>query len=331
MDLQNLFPANLVGAVHQDVAVESARPQQCRIEDFRPVGRGHENHADPGVEAVHFHEKLVQGLLPLVMAPDRAESAGLAQGVQFVDEDDAGRLLLGLLEKVANTGRSHAHEHLHKFRAADTEEGDAALAGHSLGKHGFARSRRPDQEDTLGNPAPQLGKLGRRFQEFDDLHQLLLGLIYAGNVVEGHVQFVFHVDFSLVLPEGHEAGLLRPHAFHKEIPDPDKEDNREDPGKKIPQKGGFDLPLEADLIGVQECRQLRINADGPESFCLARRRAVDLHLALDLVGCDGDLRYLPRFEEGQKLTVGDDLIGKHGGDVALGNQNHPDTHQDIPD
>ena len=48
-----------------------------------------------GVESVHLGEQLIEGLLPLVVpAGDRADAARLAQGVELVDEDDAGCLLL---------------------------------------------------------------------------------------------------------------------------------------------------------------------------------------------------------------------------------------------
>ena len=49
--------------------------------------------------------------------PRRARAA-LPDGVQLVDEDDAGRLLLRLLEEVPHPGRAHADEHLDELRAA---------------------------------------------------------------------------------------------------------------------------------------------------------------------------------------------------------------------
>src|SRR6266700_1843511 len=46
-----------------------------------------------------------------------------ANGVDFVDEYDAGCVLLGLLEHVAHAARTDAHEHLDEVGARDGEEG----------------------------------------------------------------------------------------------------------------------------------------------------------------------------------------------------------------
>ena len=43
-------------------------------------------------------------------------------GVNLVDEDDAGRVLLGGGKQVAHAARAHAHKHLLKLRAC-VEEG----------------------------------------------------------------------------------------------------------------------------------------------------------------------------------------------------------------
>ena len=59
---------------------------------------------------------------------DRAHAAGLAQRVQLVDEDDARRFLLRLLEQIAYARGAHADEHLDEVRAADREERNARFA-----------------------------------------------------------------------------------------------------------------------------------------------------------------------------------------------------------
>ena len=48
------------------------------------------------VEAVHLDEDLVERLLALVVAAAEARAALAADGVDLVDEQDAGRVLLGL-------------------------------------------------------------------------------------------------------------------------------------------------------------------------------------------------------------------------------------------
>ena len=55
---------------------------------------------------------MVERLLALVVPAAQAGAAVAPDGVDLVHEDDAGRVLLGLLEQVADAGGAHAHEHL---------------------------------------------------------------------------------------------------------------------------------------------------------------------------------------------------------------------------
>lgn len=47
--------AELVRAVDENLAVETASAQQRRIEDFRPIGRGDQHEAAARIEAVQFN------------------------------------------------------------------------------------------------------------------------------------------------------------------------------------------------------------------------------------------------------------------------------------
>jgi hypothetical protein len=60
-----------VGPIDDDMAIEAARAQQRGIEHFRPVGRGHDDHAFAGIEPVHLGQKLVQRLLALLVRAQR--------------------------------------------------------------------------------------------------------------------------------------------------------------------------------------------------------------------------------------------------------------------
>ena len=108
-----------VGVGHHHLAVEAARTQQGRVEHVGAVGGGDQDDALVGLEAVHLHQQLVQRLLALVVAAAQARAAMAADGVDLVDEDDAGGVLLGLLEHVAHAAGADADEHLHEVRAGD--------------------------------------------------------------------------------------------------------------------------------------------------------------------------------------------------------------------
>ena len=79
------------------------------------------------------------------------DAALAADGVELVDEDDARGVLLGLHEQVADARGPDADEHLDEFAAADGEERHMGLAGDRPRQQRFARSRRPHQQDSLGD------------------------------------------------------------------------------------------------------------------------------------------------------------------------------------
>ena len=79
--------AATVGPVDDDAPVEAAGPEQGRIEDIGPVRGGDHHHGLALVEAVHLDEKLVEGLLPLVVAATETGAALATDGIELVDED----------------------------------------------------------------------------------------------------------------------------------------------------------------------------------------------------------------------------------------------------
>ncbi len=169
MDAQDLFATFHVGLVDQDLAVEPAGTEQGRVEHFGPVRRGHDDDRLAGIESVHFRQQLVQRLFALLVRSHRALDPGAAERVELVDEDDAGRLLLGLREQVANAGGADADEHLDEFGSAQAEEGHLGLAGDGARQQRLAGAGRADEEHAFRDAAAERGVFFRRLQELDDL------------------------------------------------------------------------------------------------------------------------------------------------------------------
>ena len=138
---EDLLAAAHIGQRHDHLAVEAARTQQRRIEHVGPVGGGDDDDALVALEAVHLDQQLVQGLLALVVAAAQARAAMPADGIDFVDEYDAGGMLLGLLEHVAHARCADADEHFHEIRAGNGEKRHLGLAGDGSGQQGLAGSR----------------------------------------------------------------------------------------------------------------------------------------------------------------------------------------------
>src|SRR5262249_18265822 len=181
---QDGFAALDIGASDHHAAIEAARTKQRRIKHVGAVRSGDEDHAFVGFEAVHFDQQLVERLLALIVSAAEAGAAMATDRVDFVDEDDAGRVLFTLLEQIADAARADADEHFDEVRTGDREERHAGFAGDRAGKQGLAGSWRSDQQDALGNASAELLKLLGLAQEFDDLLQLFFRLFNARYVFE---------------------------------------------------------------------------------------------------------------------------------------------------
>ena len=134
MHVENLFAPEDVRIGHGHLAVETPGTQQCRIEHIGPVGSGDQDHALVGLEPVHFHQQLIEGLLAFVIAPAKSGAAVAPDSIYFVDEDDAGRIFLALFEHVAHAAGADADKHLDKVRTRYREERDIGLAGDGPGE-----------------------------------------------------------------------------------------------------------------------------------------------------------------------------------------------------
>ena len=184
MDPQYPLASLHVRPVDDHLSVESSGPHECGVEDVRPVGGRDDDYAAVLLEAVHLDKELVQGLLPLVVTAAEARAAMAAHRVDLVDEDDAGSALLPLLEKVPHAARADADKHLDEVSAGDREEGDSRLAGHRTRKERLPRSGGSEQQHAARYLPAEFLKLCRLLQEFDDLAELLLGLVGAGDIEE---------------------------------------------------------------------------------------------------------------------------------------------------
>ena len=116
--------------------------------------------------------------------PPRPAPALAADRVDLVDEDDRPAHPAGLLEQVADAAGADADEHLHEVRTGDREEPDAGLTGDGPGEQRLAGAGRADEQHALGHPGADLAEPLGHAQEVDDLGDLLLDALVAGDVGE---------------------------------------------------------------------------------------------------------------------------------------------------
>src|SRR5262249_56362030 len=87
----------------------------------------------------------------------------------------------------------------------------------------LAGTGRSDEKDALGDLAAELLELLRVLQEIDDLPQLFLGLVDAGDVLESDLVLLLGDEPGSRLAEAQRFGAAPLHLAHEEDPDPDQE------------------------------------------------------------------------------------------------------------
>ena len=181
VDAQNCLAAFEIRIADRDLPIESSRTEKRRVEDVGPVGGGDDDDPCMRLEAVHFDQQLIEGLLALFVA-ERTAAAASPDGVELVDKDDARRVAAGILEE-PHAGRSHAGIHLDEVRTTGEQERDARLPRDRPRQERFARAR-GRRGGCFGDASADCHKAIWLAQEIDDFFDFVFGLVDARHVFE---------------------------------------------------------------------------------------------------------------------------------------------------
>ena len=205
VDAEDFLASVDVGQGHFDLTVEATGTQQSFIEHIRAVGGRDDDDALIAFEAIHFDQKLVEGLLALLVAAGGANAAVAAHRIDLVDEDDAGRVFARFGEHVAHTAGAYAHEHLHKVRAGDREEGHARFTRDRARQQRLTRPRRTDQQRARRDARTKTRELAGVLEILDNLLEVLLGRLHTCHILEGAALRVLGQQFRARFAEAHRA------------------------------------------------------------------------------------------------------------------------------
>ena len=300
MNLENLLAADEVRIRHLDLPVEAARTHQRRVEHVGTVGRGDQDDALIRLEAVHLDEQLVQGLLALVIAAAKSGAAMAADRVDLVDEDDAGGVLLRLFEHVAHARRADADEHFDEVGARDREERHARFAGDGARQQRLAGAGRPDKQHAARNAAAETLELLRIAQEFDDLLQILLGFVDAGDVFKRDAALRLGQKLRFRLAKAHRAAGAALHLAGEENPHREKRDKRQ----RVEQQRHHEAAAFIVRLGADR-DVLRLQA-GHEIGVVRRiggERPVVVEVTDDLIAGDGHVMDTTLVYLGEQLAI----------------------------
>src|SRR5690606_41396514 len=115
------------------------------------------------------------------------------------------------LSSVRHGRGAYADESLDEVGPADGKERDVGLTLDGAGEQRLAGARLSNEEHALRDAAAKLLELLRLLQEIDDLLELLLRLVYPGDVLEGDLLLRARRQLRAALAE--REGLVPP-ALH---------------------------------------------------------------------------------------------------------------------
>ncbi len=190
MHAKDRLATRAVGRLDGDAAVEPPGAKKRLVENVRSVRGGDDDDAGRGIESVHLGQDLVQRLLALVVAAAVAGNATrprAADRVQLVDEYDRRSVRLRLLEQVPHSRGADADDRFDELGRGHRVEGHVRLAGDRAREQCLAGPGRTGEENAVRDPAAEAPVLVGVAQEVDDLAQLVLRLLDAGDVRERHL------------------------------------------------------------------------------------------------------------------------------------------------
>ena len=212
--LENLFAAADIGQADDHLAVKTAGAQQGGVQHVRAVGGGDDDDAVIHLEAIHFHQQLVQCLFAFVVPAAQAGTPVASHRVDLVDENDTGGLLLGLLEHVPHPRGADTDEHLHEIRAGDGEKRHLGLTGDSLRQQRLAGTGLAHHQYAARYAPAQFLEAAGIAQELDQFLDVLLGLVHPRHIGEGGGDLVFTQQPRLALAKAHGAAATTAAALH---------------------------------------------------------------------------------------------------------------------
>lgn len=187
VDLENLETAGRVRNTNVDLTVETTEASEGRVDGVGTVGGSHDNNVGSSLHAVHQSEQLrddtalnlTVGLVTL--GGDR---------VDLINEDDGGRVLLGLLESLSQVGLRLTGHLGHDLGTVDQEEEGTGLIGDGSSHERLTGSGRTVKQDTTrGLDTDRLEELRvtqRKLNHLADLSHLFPAAtnVIVANLVE---------------------------------------------------------------------------------------------------------------------------------------------------
>src|SRR5689334_1951786 len=111
MDSQNHLTPPHIGLTYDNPTIKTSGPQKSRIQNIGTIGGGNQNNALVSFKTIHFHKKLIKGLLPFIMASTQTSATVTTDSINFINKNNARCALLALFKKISNAARPNPNKH----------------------------------------------------------------------------------------------------------------------------------------------------------------------------------------------------------------------------
>src|SRR5258708_6842168 len=258
-----------------------------------------------------------------------------AHSVDFVDENNARRVLLALLEKVADAARAQTDKPLREVRTGDREERHIRRACNRPRQQSLYRARRSDQQHALRNAAAQLLELLRILQKLNNFLQLFLGLVRSRDVLKGRLLLLRRKQPRTGFAKAQRFVPARLHLPHQEQAESHQQNERRGVQQdQDPVPAAHFLHLDLNCFILQLLRKVRGSFLENRDVELAIRRANIFALQLVAVRREvhGDFFHVAVVHLGHELAVA--RLEFAGGLPVCGHQlpeHHAQEHDGDPE
>ena len=174
VDLEDLHAAFKVRQAKLNLPIETAGTCKCRVEGVRSVGRHEDLDVSTGVETIKLVDNFKHGSLDLRVA--FAETS-TTNSIDLIEEDNAGFLGTGHLEKFSDHASTLSHVPLDQLRSDNADETGIGPVGNSSGSESLSSAGGSIKKNTLWRVNSKLDKAlrmeQRHLNDFSDLFNLL--------------------------------------------------------------------------------------------------------------------------------------------------------------
>ena len=188
------------------------------------------------------------------MSAAETGAALAANGVNFVNKDDAGRVFFRFFKHIAHARGTNADEHFDEIRAGDGEERHFCLTGNRTREEGFTGAGRADHEQAARDLSAQTAEFARIAQEFNHLDDVRFRFVRAGDIGKRYLDFVFRNQTGAAFAEGKRAAFAAAlNLAGSEHEETDEQQNRQQIDEDAGKEAFFFQRFAADvyLVGAQ--------------------------------------------------------------------------------